>query len=196
VDAVTAVAIAGRPELDMLTLERCRRGNTAAFGDLVRFYERPVFALLSRMLTGRRSLVEDLAQETFVRAFSAIHRFESTGRLSSWLLTIATHLALDVCKKRELAFEPLVDASADAVDLDAPDLDFALDRRELARAIEHAMTQLAPTFRATFLLREVHELDYEAIAAATDVDVGTVKSRLFRAKRHLRLLLKGVYDDR
>lgn len=180
-----------RVELDELTLARARRGDRTAFGALVRYYERPVFALLSRMLgADRRALVEDLAQETFVRAFSAIGTFGDDGRnrLSSWLYTIATRVALDALKRRGQRTEPL--------DEELPDIsgfgghaDLALERRTLRDAIAAAVDRLPVSYRAVFLLREVHGLEYDAIAETLSVDLGTVKSRLFRARTILRAAL-------
>src|SRR5512143_4044866 len=86
-------------ELDRATLLRCKAGDPMAFRALVARYERPVFALLSRIV-GRGPEVEDLAQETFLRAHRALPRFDLDGpaRVSTWLLTIATRLALDARK--------------------------------------------------------------------------------------------------
>ena len=177
-----------REELDELTLERAKRGDGAAFGVLVRFYERPVFALLARMLFGaQRHLVEDLAQETFVRAYRAISGFGSDGRqhLSSWLLTIATRIALDELRKRSFATEI---PSAELPSTHRTDA--LVERHALAEAIERAVQALPPEYRAAFLLREAHDSDYDAIAAALNVDLGTVKSRLSRARTTLRLALR------
>lgn len=95
-----APAVPGR-ELDPATLARARNGDPIAFRAFVVRYERPVFALLSRLM-GRGREVEDLAQETFLRAFRALPGFDPDGpaRVSTWLLTIATRLALDARKKR------------------------------------------------------------------------------------------------
>jgi RNA polymerase sigma-70 factor (ECF subfamily) len=183
-----------RVELDELTLRRAQRGDRAAFSVLVRFYQKPVFALLSRMLvcSGRRDLVEDLAQETFVRAFRAIDGFGRDGRLrlSSWLLTIAARVALDALKRRALPTEPL-DELSDILP-GARRADEALERRSLREAIARAVERLPMSYRAAFLLREVHGLEYDAIAEALEVDLGTVKSRLSRARAALRAALTEI----
>jgi RNA polymerase sigma-70 factor (ECF subfamily) len=183
-----------RVELDELTLLRAKRGDRAAFGALVRFYQRPVFALLSRMrvATDRRDLVEDLAQETFVRALRAIGTFGDDGRnrLSSWLLTIATRVALDALKRRALPTQPLGELS-DIVP-GTRRADDELERRSLREAIGEAVERLPVGYRAAFLLREVHGFEYEAIAEALDIDVGTVKSRLSRARAALRAALSEI----
>jgi RNA polymerase sigma-70 factor (ECF subfamily) len=173
-------------ELDVSTLTRARRGDPAALAQLVRVYERPVFALVSRLLCGRsRAAVEDVAQEAFVRIIRNIDRFDPAGpaRLSSWILTIATRVALTSLrgKRRE---EPL-SLAADPVDSDDSPEQITMDR-QLTAQVSHAMAALPEPMRAVLVLRAYHDLDYPEIAAALDVDVGTVKSRLARARAALR----------
>jgi len=177
-------AESARSELDDLTLARAQRGEDAACRALVVRYQRPVFALLSRL--AGRGRVEDLAQETFLRVFRALPRFDRGGpaRLSSWILTIATRLALD-----ELRRTPRVEVPLDDQQPGGARADETAERRALARDLQRAFARLAPDQRAVVLLREVHELDYEEIARALDLDLGTVKSRLSRARASLRLAL-------
>lgn len=168
-------------ELDELTVARAQRGDEAACRALVVRYERPVFALLSRMV-GRGAGCEDLAQETFLRAFRALPGFVVGGRarLSTWILTIATRLALDELRRpRPLPLPPDLPGGASA------------ETAALGRAIETAIRALSPDHQAVFLLREYHGLDYEEIGRALDVDVGTVRSRLARARAALRDALGG-----
>lgn len=190
------------PEIDRATLERAQAGERAASHRLIRRYQRPVAAVLRRMLrpAGLDSLTEDLAQETFVRAFSALPRFDldGPGRLSTWLLTIATRLALQQLQRRRVDVEPLegervgVAARARANDL--------ADRAALGRAIERAVASLAPPYRAAFVLHEYNGLDYAAIAEVLGVEPGTVKSRLNRARKALRAALaetrEALMEDR
>lgn len=187
-----------RSDLDELTLARARRGDRQAFRALVERYERPVFALLGRMLlrAGRESLVEDLAQETFVRVFRGLPAFGADGRtnVAAWILTIAARLAIDELRRRQPWSEPF---DAHVLDIAAPTTtDEPSDRLRVAAAIERAVAALGPEYRAAFLLREVHDMDYESIAEALRVDVGTVKSRLSRARAALRRALQGTYDER
>ena len=98
-------------DLDDLTLARAQRGDRQAFRALVERYQRPVFALLGRMLlrAGRESIVEDLAQETFVRVFRSLASFGADGRrnVSAWILTIAARLAIDELRRDPRRAEPL-----------------------------------------------------------------------------------------
>ena len=184
-------------DLDEVTLARAQRGDRQAFRALVERYQRPLFALLSRMLrpAGKEALVEDLAQEAFVRVFRGLPAFGSDGRtnLAAWILTIAARLAID-----ELRRPPQRHESLDRLALAVPGgatADVESERRGVASAIERAVATLTPEQRAAFLLREVHEMDYESIAEALGVDVGTVKSRLSRARAALRRALQGTYDE-
>jgi RNA polymerase sigma-70 factor (ECF subfamily) len=181
-------------ELDELTRARAARGDRDAFRRLVERYQRPVFALLSRMLRDH-TLVEDLAQETFVRVFRGLPGFGADGRLnlSGWILTIAARLAIDELRRRALRTEPIEEAHSLASDDAQPDREWY--RRGLAAAIERAVAELAPEYRAAFLLREAHGLEYEAIAAALHIDLGTVKSRLGRARAALRAALAELHDE-
>jgi RNA polymerase sigma-70 factor, ECF subfamily len=181
-------------EIDDLTLARAQRGEAGACRELVLHYQRAVFSLLGRMLykSGREGLVEDLAQETFLKAFRALAGFSSAGaaRLSTWILTIATRLALDELRKgrREAPLDEAAEVAA------AHDPERAADRRFVERALVAAIERLSPEQRAVVLLREMHELDYDEIARVLEVDVGTVKSRLSRARTILRAALGEVHD--
>jgi len=178
-------------ELDELTLARAQRGEPAACTALVRRHQQQVGALVSRMLTpsGRRAAVDDVAQETFLRVFRALPGWDPRGgaRLSTWILTIATRAAIDELRRRP-AGEPLPDA------VEAPPAP-SIELRALGRAIERALGELAPEYRAVFLLREFHELTYDEIGRALELDVGTVKSRLSRARAALRTALAEVHDE-
>jgi RNA polymerase sigma-70 factor, ECF subfamily len=189
---------ADRRDLDDLTLARALGGDREAFRALVERYERPVFALLGRMLfaSGRESLVEDLAQETFVRVFRYLPSFGADGRtnVSAWILTIATRLAIDELRKSRPRVERLDELALSIAAESATDE--RSQRRSVADAIESAVAGLPPQYRAVFLLREVHDMDYDAIAEALDLDLGTVKSRLSRARATLRRALQGTYDER
>jgi RNA polymerase sigma-70 factor (ECF subfamily) len=168
--------------LDELTLRRAQRGDQRAWRELIDRYQQPVHALIWRLLAGRaRHRVEDLTQETFVRVLRALPKFEPGGpaTLTTWILTIATRAALNELRRpeaTELEREPIGDARADA---DA-------ERRRLGAAIAEGVAALPDTQRAVLVLREYHDLEYAEIADALELDVGTVKSRLSRARAALR----------
>jgi RNA polymerase sigma-70 factor, ECF subfamily len=174
-------------ESDRATLGRCKAGDPVAFRAFVVRYERPVFALLSRML-GRGAHVEDLAQETFLRAYRGFSTFDLDGpaRPSTWLLTIATRLALDVAKKRPLRLAPIDEADAVSAP-STPESERA--RAELGRAIAQAARELPDDQRAAFVLAEFHEFSIAEVALALDIPENTAKTRLFRAREKMRTKL-------
>lgn len=187
-----AVATPNAPaaELDAATLRGAVAGDDTATRALVEMYQDRVFALVSRMLVGRgRATFEDVAQDTFLHVFRKLATFASDGpaRLSTWILTIAARRAIDELRRAR----PTLVAAIEPEDPGrGPDERRA--RRDLVVAIERALATLTPPLRAAFLLREYHGLDYADIARALEIDLGTVKSRLSRARAELRIQLAEV----
>jgi RNA polymerase sigma-70 factor (ECF subfamily) len=177
-----------RGELDDLTLARARAGDEAALTALVDRYQRRVYALIARMLVGRPQQVEDLAQEVFVKVLIGLPRFDPRGpaKLSSWILTVATRACLDVLKSKRPPAEELPESLPSASD---PEGETA--QRQLGRRVEAAMARLPEDWRAVIILRAYHDFDYDEIAAALGIEVGTVKSRLGRARIALKEVLEG-----
>ncbi|MCH9686947.1 MAG: sigma-70 family RNA polymerase sigma factor [Deltaproteobacteria bacterium] len=177
-----------REELDEFTLARAQRGDPAAAESFVRCYERQVFALLGRMLSprGLGGLVEDLAQETFVRALGALPRFQREGaaRLSTWVLCIASRRAINELSRVRPPIEPLPEAPAEG-----PQGEGWVEQQEHRRAIAAAVAELSPEQQAVFVLREFHGLDDAAVAKALELEIGAVKSRMHRARQQLRRAL-------
>lgn len=183
-----------RRELDEPALRRAQAGDPAACRALVERYQAPVFALIGRMLgAARAAQVEDVAQDTFLAVWKALPGFspgEGGARLSTWILAIASRRAIDELRRpRLIALAAMPDAVAPAR------TDDTTRRREVGAAVERAVGELAPEYRAAFLLREYHELDYAEIATALGIDLGTVKSRLSRARQALRAALAEIHHD-
>jgi RNA polymerase sigma-70 factor, ECF subfamily len=178
-------------EIDEVTLARAQRGDPDACRALVRRYEAGVFALVSRMLgpRGLGGLVEDVAQEVFLRAFRALPGFDRRGpaRLSTWLLCIASRLAINELERRRPALDPMPD---DLVDPRPGELE--LHRGDLRRALRRAIAGLTPEQQAVFVLREYHGLSEAQIGKALGLEIPAVKSRLFRARARLRAVLEEV----
>src|ERR1043165_5945268 len=171
--------------IDELTLRRAQRGDERAWRDLIARFQPPVHALIYRLLAGRaRHRVEDLTQETFVRVLKALPKFDPSGpaTLSTWILTIATRLTLNEMRRPEAAVLEKDVAGGERADVDA-------ERRRLGAAIAQGVAALPEPQRAVLVLREYHDLDYQEIADALEIDVGTVKSRLSRARVTLREFL-------
>ena len=177
-------------ELDELTLLRAIRGEREASRTLVELYQVRVFALVSRMVSGRgRATVEDIAQDTFLHVFRQLPTFQPDGaaRLSTWILTIAARRAIDELRRQRPELHADIERTSEVR------TDDRTTRRELAAAIEAALRDLSPELRAAFLLREYHELDYIEIARALAIDLGTVKSRRSRARAALSERLAEVH---
>ncbi len=181
-------------EVEDLVLVRAQRGDATACRALVLRHQRRVTGQLRVMLVpaGRGALVEDLAQETFLRAFRALPRFRGNGRasLGTWLATIATRVALNELRRRPPRTECL-DTVTESVGTGPSQV---AERHASAQAIERAVAGLSAAYRGAFLLRELHGLDYAEIAEVLQIDVGTVKSRLSRARANLRVALAEVHD--
>jgi len=179
---MTAAAARATEPLDELTLRRAQRGDEQAWRALIARFQHPVHALIWRLFAGRaRHRVEDLVQETFVRVLRALPDFDPAGpaALSTWILTIATRLALNELRRPEataLAAEPAGHERTDQ----------ATERQRLAAAIAACIAELPETQRVVLVLREYHELDYGDIASMLELELGTVKSRLARARVALR----------
>ena len=140
---------------------------------------------------------EDVAQETFIRAYRSLTRFRGDSSFKTWLYTIATNAARTGLERRgrrsRLEDESLDDEAAPLVAGDVPaggaDVETTLVRRE---SIDRALAALPPDLRVAVVLRDVEGLDYKEIAAATGAPIGTVESRIFRARRRLRPLLQPL----
>ena len=198
----------GRPEWAGLTDQdvvlSARAGQEAAYRELIRRYERPIFALLFRMVRDRE-LAEDLAQETFVKALNAIDSYRPEFKFSSWLFKIANNAAIDHLRRRELDTLSL-DGSphaetpeamqATALQIGARQespLD-TVEAKELGGAIEAAIGSLRPEYRSCILLRHVEGRAYEEIAEILNLPLGTVKTYIHRARNELRLSLAHLKE--
>lgn len=173
-------------ELDPAAIARAQGGDRAAQRALLDRYQGRVAAFLARRLSDRgRDVIEDLTQDVFLRVFRALPSFELEGRarLSTWILTIASRRAIDELRRRRVIVD-FDEESAPARGLQSPEL--CLDQRALSLRLWAAIAGLAPAHRAILVLREVEELAYDEIAARQGIDLGTVKSRLSRARAALR----------
>jgi RNA polymerase sigma-70 factor (ECF subfamily) len=180
-------------ELDAETFEACRRGCHRALRLFVLRYQSMVFAFLSRTL-GAGPHVEDLAQEVFLRACRGLASFDAGGaaRPSTWLLTIASRVAIDARRRRRVPTAPL-DAEFGVSSPETPETERR--RVEIGRALARAAAQLSDEQRDAFVLAEFHDLDTKAIAAVLGVREATAKTRLFRARERLRELLRRDKEE-
>jgi RNA polymerase sigma-70 factor (ECF subfamily) len=189
---------------DQEVVLKARGGLEAAYRELIRRYERPVFSLIFRMVRDR-ALAEDLSQETFIKALNAIDSYRPEFKFSSWIFKIANNAAIDQIRRREIDTLSL-DGSPHATsqeEIEATSLQVsakgqspleALESRELGGLIELAIGKLRPEYRSCILLRHVEGLAYEEIAELLELPLGTVKTYIHRARNELRDLLAGTRD--
>jgi RNA polymerase sigma-70 factor, ECF subfamily len=174
-------------ELDPAILLRARRGDPPAFRALYQHHADAVHGFLVRML-GEATAAEDALQESFLRVLGALGRFDPRGpaRLSTWIFTIARRVALNALERRRLERRPATSLQPPASRPEQHDL-----RLELTAAVE----ALPDALRTTFVLRACCALSYEEVAAVEGVDLGTVKSRLHRARAALQASLRDPSEQ-
>jgi len=194
-----------KPGIDLATASdqdvvlEARDGRQAAYRELVRRYERPIFSLIYRMVRNREQ-AEDLSQETFVKALNAIESYRPEYKFSSWIFKIANNVSIDHLRRRELDTLSL-DGSPHALTPEAVQASALqlgdrqetaleeLEAKELGGEIEQAIAALRPEYRSCILLRHVEGRPYEEIATMLDLPLGTVKTYIHRARSELRQAL-------
>jgi len=192
--------LANLPDADVVLL--AQQGRDAAFRELLRRYERPVFSLVFRMVRDRDT-AEDLAQESFIKVLNNIDRYRPEFKFSSWLFKIANNVAIDHLRKRTVDTVSLegsryatttAEAESSAIPVASKDQSALeeMESKELGGAIEKAVASLRPEYRACILLRHVEDRSYEEIAATLDLPLGTVKTYNLPARHELRKALENV----
>ena len=168
-------------------------GNQSAYREIVDRHGRSVFNLASRLLRGDHAAAEDIAQETFLKAFQRLGSFDRQRRLAPWLLRIAHNRTIDVLRQAQLPTAPLDDQlPVPGAGADGPGVD--LERSELRRALEHAIDRLRPGYQADIVLRYQEDLSYAEVAHVMGVPEGTAKTYVRRARRELaEVLAKAGY---
>ena len=176
-----------------------RKGDQAAFGELVLLYEKRVLALTQRMCRNPEDAAE-AAQEAFFAAWRGLESFRGDSSFSTWLYRLASNACVDLLR-REGRRQAAVSLDDEELNLDIParipSPQEEAERRELGEQIEEGLRALPPEYRAVLVLREVHQLRYEEIAASLGLDIGTVKSRISRGRKRLRafLLERGNFSS-
>ena len=181
-----------RPGNETDLVRAAQGGDPAAFAEIVRRYQRAVYRV-AYALTRNDSDADDLAQETFVRAYRALGRFRAGEPLYPWLSRIVTNLAFSLFRRRkrrpETPLEPLVEAGMQwGTDEDPAD---TVAERERVQHMQEAFAELKPEHQAVLALRVIEDRSYDEIAQALGVPIGTVMSRLSRARTELKSRLKA-----
>jgi RNA polymerase sigma-70 factor (ECF subfamily) len=189
---------------DSSLVAAAKYGDTRAFEELVCRYERRVLAVAQR-ITSNREDAEDVAQESFHKAFLHLDTFEERARFSTWLTRIVINEAYMLLRRRQRVVEVLLENEDDALKSASkafvdqrPSPEESFWRRERTELLTAAINRLRPTIRRTMLLRDIEERSVEETAQILGTSISAVKARLFHGRRRLRetvnpALLRGVY---
>jgi RNA polymerase sigma-70 factor, ECF subfamily len=168
-------------------IKRCQAGDTEAFSQLVTMHRDRVFKVVYGIVRNEHD-TWDLSQEVFLKCWQKIPDFEGRSLFSTWLRTLASNVALQFLRKRPHLDVELTDLLA------CPGFgpDQNCQFKETREMIQIALERLSPNHRAVIVLKELEDLSYHEIAAALNLSVGTVMSRLFHARRRLRCILRWL----
>ena len=193
-------------DADALLVERVKQGDVRAFEMLVVKYQRRIERLIARMVRDV-DLVQDIAQETFIRAYRALPQFRGESAFYTWLYRIAVNTAKKALM--DMKRDPLVTESAMRLDEEGEETSRAeneltdgetpealLASKEVAAAVNAAIEALSEDLRQAITLREIEGLSYEEIADIMNCPIGTVRSRIFRAREAIALRLRPLLDTR
>lgn len=170
---------------ETLWIKKALTGDDDAFGFLVDTYQKPVFSLCYRML-GNSKDAEDAAQESFIRAYQHLKKFDPNRSFATWLLSIASHYCIDRMRKRRLLTISTDVLPAEIIpDHNAPNPEKEFREQEQEALIEYLLKDLKPVDRAAVILRYWHEYSEVEIAEALGLTVSAVKSRLYRSRQTL-----------
>jgi RNA polymerase sigma-70 factor (ECF subfamily) len=166
-------------------------GDTNAFEELVLEYEKKVYNVALRMVNNQED-AEDITQEAFIKAYNSLANFRGDSKFSVWLTRIVSNMCLDLIRSRgrrptiSLSVE---DEDGENVELEISDIrqspETIMEQQLTKESVRRGLKQLPDEYREILLLREIQGLSYEEISAALDLEVGTVKSRIYRGRKKL-----------
>jgi RNA polymerase sigma-70 factor (ECF subfamily) len=189
-----------RPDPDQRLMERFQKGDIPAFEVLLHKYQGPVLSLVRRYLGSRSPGVDDVAQEVFVRAWRSLSGFRGDSAFRTWLHTVAINVVRTSQSRSARLLRVFLPAGGRDPRGELPDrasdaepVDSVLARRQL---VERALAALPDDLRIAVTLRDLQGLDYKEIAAVLRVPIGTVESRIFRARQRLKPLLAPLIVER
>jgi len=188
-------------EVDHALVVRVQKGDKAAFGLLVSKYHRKIIRLIARLLRDPAE-VEDMAQETFIKAYQALPFFRGESAFYTWLYRIAVNTAKNFLATQGRRAPTFTDADAQEAetfpdasplrDINTPESQ--LMSKQIAQTVNAAMNELPEELRMAITLREIEGLSYDEISAAMGCPIGTVRSRIFRAREAIAAKLRPLLD--
>jgi len=183
---------------DLQLIARFKQNDMSAFGEIVSKYQDKVYNLCRHMLRNADD-AQDAAQDVFLKAYQALPKFQPEASLYTWLYRIATNTCIDYRKKP--IFESLLGDFGEGERLihdrasDAPSPEKLYQSKQIDQALQEGLGKLSPKLRAIIILKEIEELSYEEIADTLEISMGTVKSRIARAREELRKLMKKFREQ-
>jgi len=196
------------PLRELELVEEYKRGDAEAVAILLRAYQRRMYSICYRMLRNEEDS-RDLTQDSMIRVMEGLAGFDSRARLSTWIVRVTMNCCISHIRKRKLRTHASIDQPIDTAGFQDPNAEQIVasgrsileggepgpaDRVEMEEtraAVIRALDRLDPSMRAVIILRDMQELDYQQVAEVLEVPVGTVKSRLFRARAALRDLIEA-----
>lgn len=179
---------------ELVLVKKAQSGDTDAFEKLLTQHEKLVYNLALRTLVSEQD-AQDATQEAFIKAWTSLASFRGESKFSVWLYRLANNVCIDLLRRRRSDTVSLTqtDSDGEEVELEIADESASpekvLERKELKKSLDAALASLPEDYRRVLLLRENGDLSYEEIAQALDMDIGTVKSRIFRARKKLCTIL-------
>jgi RNA polymerase sigma-70 factor, ECF subfamily len=185
---------------DNRLIAKCRDGNAAAFGELVLRYEDRLFNTVLRLVNNAED-ARDVVQEAFLHAYQSLHSFKGDSLFFTWLYRIAINTAISLQRKQKpmLRLQASGDEKSTIEPLDASEMnrpDYSLQVAEEEQRIQYALSKLSAEHRAVLVMKDMDGIKYEDMAETLGVPVGTIRSRLHRARLELRDILMQQEESR
>jgi RNA polymerase sigma-70 factor, ECF subfamily len=183
---------------DLQLIDRFKGGDAAAFEEIVLNYQDGIYSLCRRMLSNAHD-AEDAAQDVFLKAYRGLPAFRPEASLSTWLHRIAVNTCID--HRRKPVFESLFRSSGDGEEAQIeafsgdPSPERLYESRQMGQALQRSLGRLSGKLRAAIVLKEMEGLSYEEIADVLGISLGTVKSRIARARDELQKLMKDFTEQ-
>ncbi len=186
---------------DVTLVAKSREGDTSAFDELMTRHRQRVYMVTYSIIRNSEDAL-DLTQETFIRAWKSLARFDGSSQFVAWLCRIGRNAAIDLLRKKQVRPQAEFDVGPMAIEAasrttpaqpDAPGA--GVEWSEFQERFERALATLSPDHREVIVLKEVEDLSYKEIAEIADCSMGTVMSRLFYARKKMQTELRDLYDE-